>query len=59
MNEQDAALYAEEKGVIDGYAKNWDPPFRRTYAPNLGEIYEQCYWMAFAIRVSADEFPNG
>jgi len=59
MNEHDAELYAEEKGLEDGARGTWAPPFNRSYAYDLQETYEVAWWHALAVRTVEEEFPNG
>ena len=59
MNEHDAALYAEDKGLEDGFKGTWAPPFRMSYCADIAEIYEQCYWLGLEEATIAHEFPNG
>lgn len=59
MNEHDAELYAEDKGIEDGCAKTYDPPFRSSYCPELAIIYQTNYWLGLAAQAILDEFPNG
>mgnify|MGYP001612441010 CR=1 FL=1 len=59
MNEHDAILYAEDKGIEDGCAGNYDPPFRSSYCPDIAEIYQTYYFYALAMSTFCEEFPNG
>ena len=59
MNEHDAALYAEDKGIEDGFKGRWDPPFRMSYCADIAAIYAQCYWLGFEAKTVEQEFPNG
>jgi hypothetical protein len=59
MNEHDAELYAEDKGIEDGATGKWEPPFRRDFCGEFTEIYELSWWNAFAMRTIEEEFPNG
>ena len=59
MNEHDAALYAEDKGIEDGYLGTWDPPFRQSYCPDIAAIYETSFWVGFEAKTIDMEFPNG
>ena len=59
MNEHDATLYAEERGIEDGAKRCWSPPFNRSYAGDLTKIYASAWWEAFMMGVVAEEFPNG
>ena len=59
MNEHDAALYAEDKGIEDGYAGTWAPPFRQSYCPDIAMIYEASYWLGLEARAIEESFPNG
>ena len=59
MNEHDAQLYAEEKGLMDGYNLNWEPPFRMSYCADIAEIYQNSYWYGFETAIIEEEFPNG
>ena len=59
MNENDAGLYAEDKGIEDGYVGNYDPPFRSSYCPELAKIYQTNYFFSLMVKALHTEFPNG
>ena len=59
MTEDDAAFFAAEKGIEDGVAGMWDPPFRASYAEDLSMIYEKAYWLGLAYTTVSNNFPNG
>jgi len=59
MNEHDAELYAEDKGIEDGSKRNWEPPFRRGMCDEFVAIYESNWWAAFTQKIVEEEFPNG